>query len=117
MMTLFNGSNSTGRLRSPSTEVTRGEFETFIDRSRYRTEARQNPGYGCRGIGRGDSSRRWNRPGFDQTARHPVTCVSIRDAMAYTRWAVAGNGPRLSASERGGVAVRCARRVGGGKTA
>ena len=33
-----------------------------------------------------ERARRWNRPRFDQTARHPVTCVSIRDAIAYTRW-------------------------------
>ena len=70
-------------------EVTRGDFETFIDRSRYRTEARQNPGYGCSSYGeppQRERGRRWDRPGFDQTARHPVTCVSIRDAVAYTRW-------------------------------
>ena len=70
-------------------EVTRGEFQTFIDRSRYRTEARHDPGYGCRAYGEPlsrERERRWNRPGFDQTVTHPVTCVSIRDAMAYTRW-------------------------------
>ena len=71
-------------------EVTRGEFDTFVDRARYRTEARRDPGYGCRGVDtetrRRNSSLRWNRPGFDQTARHPVTCVSVRDAMAYARW-------------------------------
>ena len=66
-------------------EVTRGEFELFVDRTRYRTEARRDPEYGCRGV-RDNSSLRWNRPGFDQTDRHPVTCVSVRDAMAYARW-------------------------------
>ena len=69
-------------------EVTRGDFEHFVDRARYRTEARRDPEYGCRAYSkdRRNSSFRWNRPGFDQTDRHPVTCVSIRDAMAYARW-------------------------------
>ena len=71
-------------------EVTRGEFERFVDRTRYRTEARRDPGYGCNAPSTSYSQRnsglRWNRPGFDQTDRHPVTCVSIRDAVAYARW-------------------------------
>ena len=73
-------------------EVTSGDFARFVDRARYRTEARRDPEYGCRHEDTTreertrNSGRRWNRPGFDQTDRHPVTCVSIRDAMAYARW-------------------------------
>ena len=72
-------------------EVTRGEFELFVDRARYRTEARRDPEYGCYAVSetptrRRNSSFRWDRPGFDQTNRHPVTCVSVRDALAYARW-------------------------------
>ena len=71
-------------------EVTRGEFERFVERSRYRTEAGRSPKYGCDSrttkYRRKDSSLRWNRPGFDQTDAHPVTCVSIRDAMEYAKW-------------------------------
>ena len=75
-------------------EVTRGEFELFVDRARYRTEARRDPEYGCdtlrthgsEGRFSQNTSRRWNRPGIDQTDRHPVTCVSVRDAVAYARW-------------------------------
>ena len=70
--------------------MTRGDFGIFVDRARYRTEARRDPGYGCNVVGQARRSRRnsfrWNRPGFDQTDRHPVTCVSVRDAIAYARW-------------------------------
>ena len=30
--------------------------------------------------------RSWRDPGFVQTGRHPVTCVSWNDAQAYVRW-------------------------------
>ena len=69
-------------------EVTRGDFDRFVDRTRYRTDARRDPEYGCYAattrFRRRDSGLRWNRPGFDQTNNHPVTCVSIGDALAYT---------------------------------
>ena len=69
-------------------EVTRAAFGRFVSRTRYQTDADRDPGYGCDGgYGyRQDTSLRWNRPGFAQTDNHPVTCVSIWDAMAYTEW-------------------------------
>jgi formylglycine-generating enzyme len=34
----------------------------------------------------------WQNPGFEQTARHPVTCVSWDDAKAYAQWLSAQTG-------------------------
>ena len=48
-------------------EVTRGEFVRFVQATGYDTE-----NAGC--------------PGFSQTDRHPVTCVSWYDAQAYVQW-------------------------------
>lgn len=28
----------------------------------------------------------WQNPGFEQNGRHPVVCVTLKDAQAYTKW-------------------------------
>jgi formylglycine-generating enzyme required for sulfatase activity len=68
--------------------VTRAEFDAFVVETRYRT------GPGCRTYSlsdhRWDEEERpgsdWQRPGFAQTARDPVVCVSWDDARAYAAW-------------------------------
>ena len=69
-------------------EVTVEEFKLFVDRARYRTDARRE--YGCGAtttpVTRRNSGLRWDRPGYRQNDRYPVTCVSYRDAVAYTAW-------------------------------
>ena len=70
-------------------EVTRGEFERFVDSSRYRTDTKTSRS--C------DEREAWKRPrgagGFEprpprieQTDHHPVVCVDHHDAMAYATW-------------------------------
>ena len=76
-------------------EVTRGDFERFVESSRYRTDAER----GSQCDRRNASWKRpqswnetpevpiWDTPKrFRQRDDHPVVCVSPRDAMAYAEW-------------------------------
>ena len=64
-------------------EVTVGEYRVFA-------EATKRPNQGCT-IYSGsawslDANKYWRDPGFQQTDRHPVVCVSHQDAEAYAAW-------------------------------
>ena len=65
-------------------EVTRGEFAAFVKDTGYRA------GGGCwyyTGSNWVESgSKSWRSPGFSQSDRDPVVCVSWDDAKAYLRW-------------------------------
>ncbi len=67
-------------------EVTRGEFARFVRATGHST------GDSCWfwDIGKAEWAKRsgatWRNPGFEQTDRHPVVCVSWEDAQAYVRW-------------------------------
>lgn len=63
--------------------ITRGEFAAFV-------KATGHEGKGAR-IWTGkewetDEHADWQSPGFAQTDRHPVVCVSHEDALAYLAW-------------------------------
>ena len=58
-------------------EVTVGEYRAFA------SATGGGAGGGCSTLGDGDT---WRNPGFPQTDRHPVTCVSWDDAQAYVSW-------------------------------
>ncbi len=63
--------------------VTRGEFAAFISETGYTIES------GCYtwdGTWKLHADRSWRSAGFEQTDRHPVVCVSLDDAKAYTAW-------------------------------
>ena len=66
-------------------EVTRGEFAAFIDASHYKPSGRC---WGLASSGKFDfiDGNDWRDPGFDQSDRDPVVCVSADDAMAYAKW-------------------------------
>jgi formylglycine-generating enzyme required for sulfatase activity len=63
--------------------VTRGEYAAFV------RESRRSAGDGC---GRDsfkwdkDPGLSWQAPGFTQSDRDPVVCVSWEDAQAYVAW-------------------------------
>ena len=66
-----------GTLAMGRYEVTVGEYRAFA------SATGGGAGGGCTTFGGGDS---WRDPGFAQTDRHPVTCVSWDDAQAYVSW-------------------------------
>jgi formylglycine-generating enzyme required for sulfatase activity len=85
--------------------VTRGEFAAFVAATGHNTEG------GCyRFDGTAswrEADRSWRSPGFTQTDRHPVVCVSWNDAQAYLAWLSSSTGRRyrlLSETEREYVA-------------
>ncbi len=65
-------------------EVTRAEFGRFAKATRY------SMGTGCVTYEEGNIERRsgryWGNPGFRQSERDPVVCVSWEDAQAYLQW-------------------------------
>ena len=82
------------------TEVTVGQFEQFVISTGYITDAERDAGgnAGCfvwsddGGISRStarwgwEKNKNWRDPGYRQSARHPVTCISWNDASSYAKW-------------------------------
>lgn len=80
------------QFRLARTEVTRGQFRTFINATGYETEGEKNvDGNGCTSIDL-DTGKEisaglsWKNPGFPQTDKHPVVCVSWNDAKRFVEW-------------------------------
>lgn len=75
--------------------VTRGEYATFVHETGYAT------GNDCAAYVHGkypgfrSFGGSWRRPGFAQSDRDPVVCVSWRDAHAYVAWLNMKNGTPL----------------------
>lgn len=65
-------------------DVTRGEFAAFVRETGY------SVGDGCFESSMPKANKladaRWQSPGFNQTERDPVVCVSWQDAHAYVSW-------------------------------
>ena len=63
-------------------ELTVGEYRAFASTTGGATDT------GCINVYRDgdDGDFSWRNPGFPQTERHPVTCVSWNDAQTYLTW-------------------------------
>jgi len=91
--------------------ITRGEFTAFVDATGHKTEA------GCHvhdgGEWKLDGRRNWRSPGFEQTDRHPVVCVSWTDANAYADWLskLTGRSYRLLSEAEAEYAARATTRA------
>lgn len=70
-------------------EVTRGQYRKFTEATGHRSD-------GCfvwtAGDYRMDAGKSWHNPGYPQHDRHPVSCVSWEDAIAFTKWLSAETG-------------------------
>ncbi len=73
-------------------EVTVGEFAAFVKDSGHDAATSCWLWNGIKLVERSDRS--WKNPGFSQTNRHPVTCVSWKDAQAYVSWLSRKTGKR-----------------------
>lgn len=77
-----------------ATEVTVAQFRVFVRDTGYKTDAERHGGSFAFQPDEGNHAARfaktetanWRNPGFDQTDRHPVVCVSWNDAVAYCKW-------------------------------
>ena len=69
-------------------EVSVAEFEKFVEETGYKTSAEK--GRGCATYASGapefNDKLSWRKPGFDQTDKSPVVCVTKEDAQAYSKW-------------------------------
>ena len=81
-------------------EMTVGQWRWYVKSASYKTEAEVSGGaYALVDYTwEKDSDYTWQKPGFAQNDKHPVTCVSWNDTQAFITW--------LNANDKGGYAFR-----------
>jgi formylglycine-generating enzyme required for sulfatase activity len=73
-------------------EVTKGQFQKFVDETGYKTDAEKDGKGGSGYVGTGNASVKtqpsfnWRDPGFKQGDDHPVVNVSWNDAAEFCVW-------------------------------
>jgi formylglycine-generating enzyme required for sulfatase activity len=69
-------------------EVTVLDYQRFIDATSYVTDAEKSKGcaYYENGAPVWQEQYNWKSPGYSQSDKHPVVCVSMNDAQAYVDW-------------------------------
>jgi len=69
-------------------QITVADFKKFVDSTQYVTEAEINEGCAVYVDGQPqyNATYNWRNPGFKQSDRHPVVCVSEKDSGAYLSW-------------------------------
>lgn len=84
-------------------EITVGQFRRFVDATGYATDAERSAHgrQGCVVLAANVAAAgyqpdaNWRSPGFAQTDREPVVCVSFADVQAFIGWLAAGTGRHL----------------------
>ncbi|MBC8427138.1 MAG: formylglycine-generating enzyme family protein [Deltaproteobacteria bacterium] len=71
-----------------TTEVTVGQWRSFIEDSHYKTEAEAEGGATILAGNKFEMKEGfyWDNPGFEQTEKSPVTCISWNDTNAFIKW-------------------------------
>jgi formylglycine-generating enzyme required for sulfatase activity len=67
------------------TPVTRADYELFVQATA-RNDSNDCASMSAEGRWVSTAGLNWRNPGFEQTAEHPVVCVSWEDASAYAQW-------------------------------
>ena len=69
--------------------ITVGQFRRFVEEAGYKTEAESGPSGGFGLVGDKLEQRpefNWKNPGYAVTDQHPVTIVTVADAIAFNAW-------------------------------
>ncbi len=79
--------------------VTVGQFRQFVSETRYKTEAEAGTSGGY-GVENGQLVQKpeytWKTPGYMVTDQHPVTIVTVKDALNFLQWLRSKSGRECS---------------------